>query len=150
MELFLIIPLLQFLSHELVTCCIHVYILFNRTTLKLFYLSVAPTGLWTLGGPGCDHSSLPPELCLAESKMVLNISWLKCVRYLYLWSVTPGQWFSSCELHILRISELMNELMSVLVSSEYKAVRYINICSEQKWISKTVFKVMLGIDYRRW
>lgn len=45
---------------------------------------------------------------------------------------TLGHWFSSCELHVLRINGLPNELMSVLASSEYKPVKYINIFNEHK------------------
>ena len=38
---------------------------------------------------------------------------------------------------MLKIKELMNELMSVLVSSEYKSMKYISVYCEQKLVSKT-------------
>lgn len=57
-----------------------------------------------------------------------------------------GQWFLSYELHTLSISELLNKLMSVLASSEYKPVKYVNICCEHKsTLKNTVLKVTLGL-----
>lgn len=118
---------------------------FNHTTLKLF-CQLPPLDCYLLEGQGSDSSSLPPELHLAKGRISLHVGWLKCIRNLYLWSVMLGQWFLSYELHTLSISELLNKLMSVLASSEYKPVKYVNICCEHKsTLKNTVLKVTLGL-----
>ena len=50
---------------------------------------------------------------------------------------------------MLKIKELMNELMSVSVSSEYKPVKYISVYWEQKLISKTHSQKCFGNDFPR-